>query len=983
MIRAKCLRILLAFLAAAALPSCFDDSKTQILTLEAPMNLVGTPSPDGTEITLTWSNVAGETGYRVDIAPVPIAQDSDVTNFAMVGADTTTYTYPTLPNTTRHFRVLSITSSYQSTPSNVVMVTTPDVPLAPTGVDALVGPNGSDKDAVVSWNNLANETGYVVERSMNGEPWTTAATPGANVTSFTDTTTVFGREFCYRVRGTNASGAGAWSVVVATQTRNPSWTRMASSTTDDVSWYPSLVVNNGNLYVASYDATNGHVVLGSAAATWPSFSMSTLIPPFPDNLGYTGVSCALDDFLTLCLVANDVWNDTLYFYDGTWTAIDSSSDSDRAIFRIDPNNLARHIIYQHDAGGVTALRHAWYEAGVWSYEWLDSSYSVPDFFAFEIDVNGGLHVVARHPTGGGEYELSYFTRVAGTWSRESAPVTGRPEYSSVAVSSAGVVHVLYNELTNAGLRLAKRTGGSWSDEVVHQSFRGSWGRFNAIRLDSGEGIHVAYYDNLYGALRYAYQAAGATSWDYHLVDGVGDVGRFASLAIESDKIYIAYGDASNGDVKVATNVVLPPWNLIATPISPTQVGLTWSSSPNATGYNVERSSDGGTNWTFVDSTSATSYTDGGLSGSVEYFYRVYAVNSFGASIPSNTSAAIPMYRVDIPFLSSTNYGNQPALVVAPDGTEHVSHYDSPNTNVLYTTGTPGGPYTTITADAGPSANSQIISTTGSIDRDISGVIYIGAWHAADALSVYDLRLTTVTAGVPSAATVESAGLIGLNPSLKVAPGGTIHAVHLEQAGGTWNFRHSFRSGGVWSGQVIATGPILQTYSSQLAVDGFNRPHAVYVRAVNPNSFLDYGIKLGGTWTFINLPGAVNPTEATIVMDAGNAPHIFYRDTLGRIFHGTNASGTWQFEPVHTSSPFATSAPSAAIHAPSGRIHVAFNTGWLHYARKDPGGSWVVRKLDGSIAVGHYPSVAVDAAGSVHFAYRNESFTKLRISSGTP
>src|SRR5207245_10398234 len=61
-----------------------------------------------------------------------------------------------------------------------------------------------------------------------------------------------------------------------------------------------------------------------------------------------------------------------------------------------------------------------------------------------------------------------------------------------------------------------------------------------------------------------------------------------------------------------------------------------------TGYKIERSTDGGTTWITIVSTSgstATTYSDTGLAHTTTYTYRVAAINSVGTGSPSATASA--------------------------------------------------------------------------------------------------------------------------------------------------------------------------------------------------------------------------------------------------------------------------------------------------------------------------------------------------------
>src|SRR2546425_13359040 len=94
----------------------------------------------------------------------------------------------------------------------------------------------------------------------------------------------------------------------------------------------------------------------------------------------------------------------------------------------------------------------------------------------------------------------------------------------------------------------------------------------------------------------------------------------------------------------------PPRYLNATTVSPSQINLSWWTPVNTggsviTGYQIERSTDGGTTWnTIVANTGIAQYinrySDYFLSASTTYTYRVSAINAIGTSFPSSTASAI-------------------------------------------------------------------------------------------------------------------------------------------------------------------------------------------------------------------------------------------------------------------------------------------------------------------------------------------------------
>lgn len=104
----------------------------------------------------------------------------------------------------------------------------------------------------------------------------------------------------------------------------------------------------------------------------------------------------------------------------------------------------------------------------------------------------------------------------------------------------------------------------------------------------------------------------------------------------------------------------PPTGLTANAASSSQIDLSWNAPSESgctaiTGYEIERSIDGGSTWSTIVSNTGnteTTYSDTGLSSNTTYSYEVFAINSVGTSTPSNTaSATTPILSV-----AGTNVG---------------------------------------------------------------------------------------------------------------------------------------------------------------------------------------------------------------------------------------------------------------------------------------------------------------------------------------
>lgn len=93
------------------------------------------------------------------------------------------------------------------------------------------------------------------------------------------------------------------------------------------------------------------------------------------------------------------------------------------------------------------------------------------------------------------------------------------------------------------------------NEVVYSTTTidssGTVGSYNSIGVDSNHKIHIAYYDETNGDLKYATNSSGA--WVTSTIESTGTVGTYVSLEITGDDdIYISYFDTTNNSLKYAT-----------------------------------------------------------------------------------------------------------------------------------------------------------------------------------------------------------------------------------------------------------------------------------------------------------------------------------------------------------------------------------------------------------------------------------------------
>jgi len=135
------------------------------------------------------------------------------------------------------------------------------------------------------------------------------------------------------------------------------------------------------------------------------------------------------------------------------------------------------------------------------------------------------------------------------------------QHVTLAIDPDGKLHVAYYDADTKDLKyVANDDGQGWSNPVVLDAL-GDVGTYASMTVYyegrkekmngayEGRYPHIAYYDASYGNLKYIYR--DEQGWSTPVVlDAVGDVGRYASIAFGPDgDLHAAYYDATNKDLK--------------------------------------------------------------------------------------------------------------------------------------------------------------------------------------------------------------------------------------------------------------------------------------------------------------------------------------------------------------------------------------------------------------------------------------------------
>ncbi|MBI3811422.1 MAG: hypothetical protein HY283_04360 [Nitrospirae bacterium] len=156
-----------------------------------------------------------------------------------------------------------------------------------------------------------------------------------------------------------------------------------------------------------------------------------------------------------------------------------------------------------------------------------------------------------------------------------APAGGNVgQYTSIAVSSTGVVHISYYDQTNAALKYATCSAtctnpANWTAITVDKPAN-NVGQYTSIAVSSTGVLHISYWDSNAQDLKYATCSATCTNpanWTKIAVDTTGNVGQYTGIAVSSTGVvHISYYDQTNVALKYATCTsgctVVANWSMV-------------------------------------------------------------------------------------------------------------------------------------------------------------------------------------------------------------------------------------------------------------------------------------------------------------------------------------------------------------------------------------------------------------------------------------
>jgi len=527
-------------------------------------------------IDLLWTDLATkEAGFRVERS----ANGGPFDVQAAVPYDTTGYNDGSWiqMGSTYVYRVTSYNGAGDGAVATVTLAV-PTLPAPPT--DLTITPLTATS-AVVSWTDQSdNETGFDLQRSVDGVFFLTVATRTANVTSFTNNGLVNGVNYRYRVWSRNASGysvtpSATASIVWGISLPAPSnlAALAASPTLVNLTWVDNATTETAYLVErAGTDAV--YLEIGSVGANVTAYADTSVTAG--TTFSYRVRATTGPNFSAYSAVVTLTTPATPPAAPSGLTATAVSPTQVNLVWVDNASNETSYLVERAISGG-SYTQIASLAAGTTSFQNTAATPGTTYNYRVRASNSGGF---------------SAYSAVA-TVVTPVAPPAAPTSLAATAVSSTQVNLSWVDTASNETSYLVERalSGGSYTQIAT---------------LAAGATV---FQDTT---------ATQLTSYDYRV--------RAANSA----------GFSAYSAVATVTTPMTPPAapsGLTATAVSPTQVNLTWvDNASNETSYLVERAISGGS-YTQLASLAAdtTSFQNTAATPGTTYNYRVRASNSGGFS----------------------------------------------------------------------------------------------------------------------------------------------------------------------------------------------------------------------------------------------------------------------------------------------------------------------------------------------------------------
>jgi hypothetical protein len=261
-------------------------------------------------------------------------------------------------------------------------------------------------------------------------------------------------------------------------------------------------------------------------------------------------------------------------------------------------------------------------------------------------------------------------------------------------------------------------------------------------------------------------------------------------------------------------------------------------------------------------------------------------------------------------------------------------------------------------DIGADGRPVVVFTKGSAS---------GKWPA---VSVLDGQ----TWSAPETVEKQDSSALGKRPSLLIAADGRLHVTSYDETGMRLHYATRPASSTSWTVELLYQAGVDAGDHSSLAADKSGGLHLTFLEYGTYH--LIYGTLSGSTWSFETVQSggaAVKAASSSLALDDGGREHVAYF-TGDRLDYAFRQGGAWTAEPVDSSSAKMGHYPSLALDA-AGNPQVVYldwaGEGAVRFARR-VSGSWKAETVDQALGITYTTGHAVHPCGLTLIAYaRNE------------
>ncbi len=343
---------------------------------------------------------------------------------------------------------------------------------------------------------------------------------------------------------------------------------------DDVGMYSSINVENGRVYICYYDETNGKVKFARSFDAGLTWNIETI--PYNGDVGKGSsmavdgnnifISTTVDERIGLIQSVNSgtSWN-TIQILPGETRTYNGDYDEYKTSIAVDGNQIFISYLTPDTLILQIVISDSYNPFTNWTN---NNIYPPPDdfengYYSSMHALNGKVYLSHSGYMQGDLYFTSGTDSISDPFTTQlvdQVNVMGDKGYTSLAYNTIGTnVHfyIAYYDQSpdNQNLKFARsiNNGNNFSLSTIDNTST-TIGKYPSIAV-SQDTIYVCYYDETNQNLKFARSSDYGVSWDIQVVDDSSDdVGSFTSLAVEGSSVYISYYDLTNKDLKFAKSI---------------------------------------------------------------------------------------------------------------------------------------------------------------------------------------------------------------------------------------------------------------------------------------------------------------------------------------------------------------------------------------------------------------------------------------------